>query len=287
MKRLLGVLALLLLTLPVNAIEETAQIPTHVVMFSLDGTRPDALQQAGTPHIDALIERGVVDWQAQTIVPSLTLQAHTSMLTGLEVREHGVDWNEFRSEPQPLTTWLNVAAAAGFQASIVTGTNKLAQLRYPDEVGYVFNPRGDFYVLDDALVRFDEGDNALLIHFPNPDFFGHTTFWMSEEYIQALEDADRLIGRLLDKLDAMGILEETLLVISSDHGGHDQTHGTTKPVDMTIPFIIAGPGIRQGIELDNQVSITQIAATILKALNLEIPESMNAPVADVFVGAGS
>src|SRR3990172_3007591 len=70
--------------------------PSHVVIISLDGARPDAIQQVDAVHIKALAERGAVDWHAQTVLPSVTLPAHTSMLTGLDVDEHGVTWNDSR-----------------------------------------------------------------------------------------------------------------------------------------------------------------------------------------------
>jgi len=54
--------------------------------------------------------------------------------------------------------------------------------------------------------------------------------------------ADEAIGELLTALDAYDLRDETLLIITADHGGHDTTHGSSMPEDMTIPWIASGPG---------------------------------------------
>ena len=54
-----------------------------------------------------------------------------------------------------------------------------------------------------------------------------------------------------------------LLWFTADHGGHDRTHGTDSPEDMTIPFIINGKDFKAGEKLEN-VSIKDIAPTVAK-----------------------
>ena len=69
----------------------------NVVIIMVDGLRPDALKQAKTPALEGLIKRGSSTMKAQTVTPSLTLPAFASMLTGLPVEQHGVDWNEYEA----------------------------------------------------------------------------------------------------------------------------------------------------------------------------------------------
>ena len=54
-----------------------------VVLFVIDGMRPDGLQQADTPHIDNVFQRGAYTYTARTVMPSGTLPAHTSMFRGV------------------------------------------------------------------------------------------------------------------------------------------------------------------------------------------------------------
>lgn len=50
-----------------------------VVLFMIDGMRHDGLQQADTPHIDNVFQRGAYTCTARAVMPSGTLQAHASM----------------------------------------------------------------------------------------------------------------------------------------------------------------------------------------------------------------
>lgn len=57
------------------------------------------------------------------------------------------------------------------------------------------------------------------------------------------------------------------LWFTADHGGHDRTHGTDSPENMTIPFIIKGKDFKAGEKLEN-VSIKDIAPTVAKLLGI-------------------
>ena len=69
----------------------------RVIVISVDGLRPDAIDAADARTLKSLIARGAYCPKAQTIRPSITLPSHTSMLTGLDFNRHGVVWNNYRS----------------------------------------------------------------------------------------------------------------------------------------------------------------------------------------------
>ena len=64
---------------------------------------------------------------------------------------------------------------------------------------------------------------------------------------------DSDIGRLLDHFEATGLLEETLVVVTSDHGEEFMEHGgvlhgrTHYEELMRVPLILRGPGVPQGV----------------------------------------
>ena len=73
-----------------------------------------------------------------------------------------------------------------------------------------------------------------------------------------------------------------MLIITSDHGGHGTTHGSSMPEDMTIPWIVSGPGVKAG-KLLTQVYTMDTAATAAYALGLSIPEEWDGvPVYEAF-----
>jgi arylsulfatase A-like enzyme len=58
------------------------------------------------------------------------------------------------------------------------------------------------------------------------------------------------------------------VLLQSDHGGHERTHGTASSEDMTIPWLVAGPGIRQGYEIKTAVSLLDTAPTLARLLKI-------------------
>jgi arylsulfatase A-like enzyme len=100
------------------------------------------------------------------------------------------------------------------------------------------------------------------------------------ELLSALHDgslhyADAEIQRILDALNAAGLMENTLIVVSSDHGealGEDGTNwGHWRSYDevMRVPFLIAGPGVPAGVRVESITENVDIVPTILSALGLE------------------
>jgi predicted AlkP superfamily pyrophosphatase or phosphodiesterase len=122
----------------------------------------------------------------------------------------------------------------------------------------------------------------MFIHFPTTDDMGHVYGWLSSEQLSVLFRADQAIGNLLAELDARGLRDETLIIITADHGGHDTTHGSSMPEDMTIPWIAIGAGI-QPIKLTTQVQTVDTAATAAFALGLPIPPEWDGvPIYEAF-----
>jgi arylsulfatase A-like enzyme len=90
------------------------------------------------------------------------------------------------------------------------------------------------------------------------------------------------VGNLLAELDSQGIRDETLFIVTSDHGGNGLIHGSSLPEDMTIPWIAFGAGI-QPSALTSDITTTDTAATVAYALNLPIPAEWDGvPVYEAF-----
>lgn len=266
--------------LAVTAVVANGQPPAlKVLVISLDGARPDALLLADIPNLKALAERGSATWEASTVFPPVTIPAHTSMLTGLAVAEHHIDHNSYSAEAVEVPTFLTLASDAGYKTGMVVGKEKFIQFHQRDEVYYEFARQGDRSVVDSVLTLIDADYEVIFAHFPNPDFFGHSTEWMSETYLNELSNTDRQIGRLLGKLEG----SETLIMVTGDHGGHGDAHGQDIPEDMLIPWLVAGPNVREGYTIEGEVHVTDTAMTVLWALDLPLPESqLGKPVEEAF-----
>ena len=79
---------------------------------------------------------------------------------------------------------------------------------------------------------------------------------------------DDMIGRILDKLEATGLDENTLVIYCSDHGDQLGERGlwwkqTFYDESVKIPLIMAWPGVLPAGEVRTQVvNLTDLAATI-------------------------
>ena len=110
----------------------------HVVIISIDGLRPDAIEEAPAPNLLALIRRGAWCPRAETIRPSVTLPSHTAMLTGLDFRRHGVVWNNYRPGHVPHPTVLSVANQSGLTTAMLFSKDKFHFLANPYTVNWIY-----------------------------------------------------------------------------------------------------------------------------------------------------
>jgi predicted AlkP superfamily pyrophosphatase or phosphodiesterase len=279
---------------PIVPVAETPTPLTHlirrVLIVSFDGLRPDAIQLAPMDNLLALMQSGAYSLTAQTVLPSTTLPAHSSMLAGMCVARHHVIWDEYIPENGFANgvDLFDLAHAAGLRTVMIVGKEKLRQITEPEStdvfVAFDFTqfetPENE--ILPRAIQEVQNGFDVMFIHFPSADLMGHEYGWMSVEQLSTLHEADVKFGELLASLDANSLRASTLIMVSSDHGGHDTTHGYDIPEDMTIPWIVSGPGV-QSLELTSSVQTMDTAATAAYALGLSIPDEWDGiPVNEVF-----
>jgi predicted AlkP superfamily pyrophosphatase or phosphodiesterase len=250
------------------------------VIISIDGLRPDAFTSAAgaaAPNIIGLARRGAYSWHAQTIVPAMTLPAHSSMLSGVPPTVHGLTWDDWRPDKGCISvpTVFGIARAAGLRTVMVVGKEKFRQIEAPDTVSsFVLATGGDADVANQAMVQVQAGFDLMFVHFPDTDLTGHAHGWLSAPYLAKVTQADHAVGRLLSALPP-----ETTVILSADHGGHANTHGLTLAEDMTIPWVIAGPRVPGGgRELQRPVRTVDTAATALYVLGLSLPATASGVV---------
>jgi arylsulfatase A-like enzyme len=260
--------------------------PERVVVISLDGLRPDALSPERTPVIWNLGQHGAMTLSAKTVVPSATLQAHGSMLSGYDISHHGLTWNDYIPSRGYIRTptLFSLTHDAGWETVMVVSDQKLEHIALPGSVDrFRVDPGGDFSLAAAAIEEIERGFGVLFIHFPGPDAAGHEYGWMSPTYLGTVAHTDEAVGRVLDALSAAVPLDRTLIVLTADHGGHGKVHGSSLADDVTIPWIIAGPGVVPGRQLSVPVAIQDTTPTILWAMGIPIPTDMDGfPVLDAF-----
>ena len=276
----------------IEAVPTTIPLPkvNRVLIVSFDGLRPDAIIQGNMTTVLSLMQSGAYSLYAQTIMPSITLPAHSSMLVGTCPAKHIVRWNEYVPQNGFAlgTDIFDLAHAAGLRTVFITGKEKLRQVTEPSSTDFFeFVDKTDKIkdkntVLGFALEQLDQDFGLMFVHFAEGDLSGHESGWMSRQQLEVYAREDKGFGQMLNVLQSNGMYDDTLIIVTSDHGGHDSTHGENIPEDMTIPWVISGPGVVPG-ELTTQVYTMDTAATAAFALGLPIPAEWDGiPVYETF-----
>jgi predicted AlkP superfamily pyrophosphatase or phosphodiesterase len=171
---------------------------------------------------------------------------------------------------------------------MVVGKEKLRQVSEPASLDFFAFVDGtdkieDYSTIDElAINQVLQGFNLMLVHFPTGDLQGHDHGWMSRQQLKAYTKDDAALGLILQSLKDHGMYESTMIIVTSDHGGHDTTHGYDVPEDMTIPWIISGPRVQPG-QLSTQVHTMDTAATSAFVLGLPLPPEWDGvPVFEAF-----
>ncbi len=259
----------------------TAQPPSGsadlVVLISLDGLRPDAIGP-DMRGLHRLYLQGASPHTARTITKSATLPAHASMVSGVDASLHHLDFNAYKPERGSIAvpTIFSLVHQAGLPTAMFVGKGKLRHLlARPTDASFKVGGLVCDKQLKDALPYLQTAERGLVfLHFADPDSAGHRFGWMSNEYIEAVRRADRCLEHVLEVIEQGGRKDRTLVIVTSDHGGHNKGHGTRLDVDQHIPWYAVGAGVKRG-RIKRAVHTTDTAATTLAALGVLHPPSMH------------
>jgi len=269
------------------------RVTDHVVVISIDGLRPDAIEKYDARTIKRLMHECRYSLTAQTITTSLTLPSHTSMLTGVGADVHGVTWNSDKTKEKgfvKVPTIFGLARASGFTTAAFFSKTKFHHLEIPSTLDFSRSPKGglDPMFSEERVTGYvaqyleHASPNLMFVHLMEPDFIGHQFGWMGHMYGMAVREADLGVKRVLEQADEHFGRGNYTVILTADHGGHNKTHGTTDSRDMTIPWIVWGAGVQPGDTLSG-IRTMDTAATVMWLLGVDTPASwVGQPVAKAF-----
>lgn len=301
MKYLVQLFYLVGIALLTSYCSQTTKFPgaKHVIVIGIDGMSPDGIYHAETPVMDQMMKEGSYTMHARAVMPSSSGANWGSMIMGAGPEQHGIISNDWRTDNYEL------------YPTVVRNKNLFPTVfavihdQRPDaEIGAVldWNPISNFIeeeVTDYLALPDDEDETARLaqeyikskkpdftfIHIDHVDAAGHGKGHGSPAYYRAITKADSLIGQIVKATEEAGISEETVFIVSSDHGGIGYGHGGNSPAEMEIPFIVSGKNVKPGHLLNQPVNTYDNPATALFALKINQPyEWIGRPVTAAFVG---
>ena len=275
------------------------QDPTkRVILIGIDGVSAEAFQYSNTPVINTLISQGAISVKTRGVMPTVSAPNWATILSGAGPEQHGVTSNEW----SPVNQGFEPTAkdADGYFTSVFTLIRKqlpkaVTAMFYDWEwLGTYVNKKlinkeqfiqGHVMVTSIAM-NYIKKDKPVFtfIYYGLPDHIGHTKGFNTKEYYESINEIDTEIGKIVSGLQEGKMMQNTTLIITSDHGGVGYGHGGESMIELEVPWIIAGPGIKKNALLEMPNDHANTALTVARILNLKSPvEWIGRPVNEAFV----
>ena len=277
-----------------------------IILISVDTLRSDRLPAYGydgveTPAIDRLAAEGVLFESAYTHV-NVTLPSHASVFTGLLPPEHGVRDNAgYRLDEAIPTLAAELGragyATGGFVSSYVlragTGIARGFDV-YDDEVGFetgrqlgrLQRPGAEtLAAASDWLGGVADSPFFLFLHLyephapyaPPPPFADR----YDNPYDGEVAAADAVVGELIQRLEGLGVYDEAVVILLSDHGEGLMDHGEMDHLILIyreviqVPLIVKLPGGERGGErVASGAQLSDVAPTVYSIAGLPSPDGL-------------
>lgn len=299
---LIVVMAALWVPNGVNA-SEAAKVE-NILLITVDTLRADWLSCYGcrhlqTPWIDKLAQKGTLFTRAFAHTPT-TLPSHANILIGSTPLSHGVHENAAFVVEQKWLTLAEFLKEHGFATAAFVGAFPLDSRFgldqgfdvYDDEYEskisrkFSYGERKAGVVVNRALAWL-EGRTPpwfLWVHVfdPHEPYFPPSPFdkeYKDRPYDGEVAYVDQELGRLIDNFEKCGLFENTLIILTADHGESlgqhgEETHGfLAYNTTLWVPLIIVQPGKRAN-KFDGYVAHIDIFPTVCEVFKLKSPSSL-------------
>lgn len=225
-----------------NGPNAAAQLDKHyVVLVSLDGFRYDYPKKYGAKHLLAIGSHGASAPEGMIpAYPSLTFPNHYTLVTGLYPEHHGIVANSFydpaRKETYSLHNAKTITDGSWYGGIPLWSLAEQQGMRtacffWPGSEAKIAGERPSFYLhysetypddqrIDQVIAWLklppEQRPHFITLYYPNVDHQGHLHGPDSEQVREAVQHVDALMGRLEDKLNALHLPID--LIVVADHG---------------------------------------------------------------------
>jgi choline-sulfatase len=272
------------------------------VLVTIDTLRADRLGAYGnttvaTPNLDRLAREGAMALHASAQVP-LTRPSHVTLLTGLYPAEHGIRDNVSPPLRAGVPLLAEILRQRGFRTGAFVSSIVLSK---QSGLGRGFDTYSDRFEIGDDDARFlntiqKRGDTtvaeaAAWLRQPGPErrfawvhlYDPHDPYEPPEPYATRyagrLYDgevawSDELVGRLDAVLAETRLRDDTLVVVTADHGEGLDEHGEAVhgffvyETTLHVPLIVRGPRVTPGTRINGVTRSIDVMPTVLDLLGL-------------------
>jgi choline-sulfatase len=269
-------------------------VATNVLIITIDTLRADRIGVYGAANVetrtmDRLAREGAWAPQSDAPVP-LTRPSHVSLFTGRYPSEHGIRDNLSAPLNANVPLLASIFQQAGFATAAFIGSTVLDR---QSGLARGFDVYSDRFA-NGADQRTGDAVTAEAIGWlrspPKPKFFAwihlydpHAPYTPPEPYASRYAGrpydgevafCDELVGRVVTALGETGRLDNTLVIVTSDHGEALGEHGEdvhgyfVYEATLRVPLILRGPGVTPGTRLRTVARTIDLFPTILDLIGV-------------------
>lgn len=213
----------------------------RLLLVSFDGFRADYLETYKLPHLQEFIEDGVLVKEVTNAFITKTFPNHYTIVTGLYEESHGIVANDmYDADAKKKFSQFNDSDPFWWDGAVpiwVTnqqqGKGASAAAMWPGSDVKINNTTPHFFLKYNFSVTFEERVerivgwlnssepvvNFAVLYWEEPDASGHTYGPDDTQNMRrVLEEVDKHVGFLMNKLKASGLWDSLNVIITSDHG---------------------------------------------------------------------
>lgn len=247
----------------------------HVVIVGLDGMG-NFNQHTETPNFDRIFADGAQSLYSESLYPTISAQNWGAMLIGTYPDVHGLtnsivsrDLYTNKELPSIFTT-VRKAMPDATLASICHW-DPINHGIIEHDVGVYMESASSGEDATNKTVKciLEQKPTLLFIHIDDPDGAGHHFGYGTEGHLECIRNTDKLVDRIHQACCDAGIIDETLFIVITDHGGFVKGHGGYSDGEKYIYFALKGKTVNKVDEFFGETK--DINAIVRHAFGIEIP----------------
>lgn len=282
----------------------------HVILIGIDGWAAKSMENAYMPCVKGtLMANGSYTLKKRSVLPSASAINWASVFMGVGTESHGYTkwYSKVPEIPSSVTNERGIfptiysilkeqrpEARTGLLCDWDVIKHLVDSMCVDDVIFIPGGSSGDEYVEKHGGTKYDYTMTAanyikekkptfLTVYFSGLDHAGHTFGWYTDEYYSFETFIDECVQRLVDAAKEAGIYDDTIFVLTADHGGIEKGHGGMTLDEMLSPFVVCGKGIKQGFEMTDAMMQYDVPATIAYILGLNTPQAwIGRPMTSIF-----
>ncbi len=264
-----------------------AQQAKYIVVLGFDGMSAAGIRNSETPVFNELMKNGAWTLHAHAVMPTSSSPNWASMIMGAPPKYHSIHSNAWEIKKIKNRSFCGCEKGIIFPTIFGVMRKQKASANitcYHDWDGFArLTEKDAFSILQDTKDENETTEKAiecikdkqpefLFLHFDHVDHVGHAIGHFTPEYYKAISKADSITGAVVKALKDAGMYENTVILITADHGGIKKGHGGRSMAEKEIPWIISGPGIKKGFEITEKVETFFTAPTLAKIAGVTPPD---------------